>query len=233
MNEKVKDHIIIILGVICIFIGIAILSYDYILSKVNNAYDTINLELYGNNVPRNIEEKKVSNNDEIKTTNLDGDSKTSPSNNSIIEKNNKGTEKNNTSYNYVGYVEIPDINLKKGFLNLDSKYNNLKYNVQVISPSDYPDVENGNFILAAHSGNARISFFKNLYKLNEGNNVYVYYNGYKYTYSIVKIYEQYKYDSINIYRDKTKTTLTLVTCTKDNKQNQTIYICELVDKIKT
>ena len=29
-----------------------------------------------------------------------------------------------------------------------------------------PDIENGNFILAGHSGNSKNSYFKNLKKLN-------------------------------------------------------------------
>jgi LPXTG-site transpeptidase (sortase) family protein len=93
-----------------------------------------------------------------------------------------------------------------------------------------PDVNKGNFILAAHSGTAYISFFNTLYLLNEGDYTYVTYNGIKYTYKITKIYLQDKTGQIGIYRDSNKTTLTLVTCTKDDKNHQTIYIAELISK---
>ena len=52
----------------------------------------------------------------------------------------------------------------------------------------------------------------------------------KYTYQVVNIYEQQKTGTAKIYRDTSKTTLTLITCTKDSKTLQTIYIAELVNK---
>ena len=42
--------------------------------------------------------------------------------------------------------------------------------------SNYPDVAKGNLILASHSGTSSISFFKNLYKLEVNDDVYVNYN---------------------------------------------------------
>lgn len=227
MNKKFKNHLLIIFGVLLIFTGFIMLSYSYFLVKIDNAYNTINLELYGNNIPKNVSDKNdVLKNDDIK---LENDNLAYDDVSSNKTDNNKNVSER---YDYIGYVEIPDINLKKGFLDINSKYNNIKYNVQVISPSQYPDVSNGNFILAAHSGNASISYFKNLYKLSIGNIVNVYYDGYLYKYKISNIYEQYKYNAINIYRDGNINTLTLVTCTKENKQNQTIYICDLIEKIK-
>ena len=60
--------------------------------------------------------------------------------------------------------------------------------------------------------------------------VYVTYNGVKYTYQIKNIYLQVKTGQIGIYRDVNKTTLTLVTCTKNDEAHQTIYIAELINK---
>ena len=56
---------------------------------------------------------------------------------------------------------------------------------------------------------------------------YIIYNNKKYSYQIVNIYNQVKKGSLNIYRDINKTTLTLITCTKDDKNSQTVYILEL------
>ena len=64
-----------------------------------------------------------------------------------------------------------------------------------------------------------------LFLYNIYNNIY---NNKKYTYKIVNIYNQTKKGSLNIYRDTNKTTLTLITCTKDDKTNQTVYILELI-----
>ena len=93
---------------------------------------------------------------------------------------------------------------------------------------DYPDVKNGNFILVSHSGTGPQSYFKNLYKLGIGDKAVITYKGKKYEYKIVKIYTQKKQGYVTIYRDVNKTTLTLITCTKNNKTLQTIYIAELV-----
>ena len=74
-----------------------------------------------------------------------------------------------------------------------------------------------------------LAYFKNLYKLELGDMAFVNYKGRKYSYKIVNIYEQEKTGQIAIYRDVNKTTMTLVTCTKDSKTKQTIYILELTN----
>ena len=129
---------------------------------------------------------------------------------------------------YLGVLEIPRIGLKRGFYNTDSKYNNIQYNVTMIGGSNLPDVENGNLILMAHSGDAYISYFAYLWMLGIGDHAYVTYNGRKYDYQIVNIYNIEKNGVAVIRRNKEKTTLTLITCTKDNDFSQTVYILELV-----
>ena len=69
-----------------------------------------------------------------------------------------------------------------------------------------------------------------MYKLVVDDVAYVYYNNIKYTYKIVNIYTQPKTGVIGIYRNTNKTTLTLITCTNNDKTTQTIYIAELIDK---
>ncbi len=130
---------------------------------------------------------------------------------------------------YVGSIEIPKINLNRGFVSMDSKYNDVNRNIEIVKGSTYPNVDKGNFILAAHSGNSYIAYFHNLYKLVLGDKVYVNYQNKKYTYKIVNIYEQDKTGKISIYRNSEKTCLTLVTCTRNKKDKQTVYILELED----
>ena len=130
--------------------------------------------------------------------------------------------------NYLGVLEIPKIGLKRGFYNTDSRYNSIQYNVTLVQGSSMPDVVNGNLILIAHSGDAYISFFAYLYRLNIGDYAYVTYNQQKYKYQIVNIYTVPKIGIVSINRNYSKTTLTMITCTKNDDYSQTVYIAELV-----
>ena len=142
----------------------------------------------------------------------------------------KVQEKEEIEYtpNYIGFLEIDKISLKQGFLPKNNYYNHVDYHIQVLDPADFPDVINGNFILAAHSGTSNISHFRNLYKLELGDIAKVYYKGNIYRYRLVNIYKEIKDGTVNIYRDLNKTTLTLITCSKNDKEHQTIYILELI-----
>ena len=108
----------------------------------------------------------------------------------------------------------------------------LEINVQTLKESNYPDVEKGNLILAAHSGNGYNAYFRDLYRLEKKDTVNVYYNDVKYTYEIADIYLQDKIGRLVIYRDKSKTTLTLITCTRNNRTKQSVYIAELVSYVE-
>lgn len=137
-----------------------------------------------------------------------------------------------SSYDYIAVLEIPSINLKRGLVDPSSKYNNVNYNIQIIDKSTMPDVVNGNLVLAGHNGASYISFFKNLDKLNINDKIYVYYDGYKYEYNLSKIYDTPKDGNIEVNRDNNKTTITLITCKKYNKDTQVIYIGYLNSKEK-
>ena len=130
---------------------------------------------------------------------------------------------------YLGIIDISKIGLYKGFYDKESSLNNVKFNLYVLPVSDYPDVKNGNLVVAGHSGNYNNSYFKDLYKLNEGDQIYIYYNNVKYVYEIKKIYLQDKTGTISIYRNLEKTTLTLITCTLNDESHQTVYIAELIN----
>ena len=139
-------------------------------------------------------------------------------------------EKKTINYDYIAVLEIPKINLKKGLVDSSSKYNSISYNVKIINGSQMPDEINGNLILAGHNGSAYISFFKNLYKLNLNDSVFVYYNGIKYEYKIADIYDVDKTGTVKVIRDKDKTTITLITCKKYSNDKQTVFIGYLSNK---
>ena len=138
-------------------------------------------------------------------------------------------KKRTYNYNYIGYLEVPRVGLKRGFLNKDDKYNNIQYNIMISPSSNMPDEERGNVILIAHSGDSYISYFAYLYKLKLGDKAYITYNGKRYAYSLVKIEEEPKTGTIAIHRpDYNTKSLTLITCTKDNDYTQTVYIFNIV-----
>lgn len=223
-NSINKTTVKITIGVIIVFIGICILSSNYYNQKKFEVFDEMN-DLYYSQLDdlEDIEEieEEVSNIED----NL-------PILESITETENiPNTTKapvvavDYTKY-YVGYLSIPKLNFKKGFTEIDNKYNNVNRNIEVIKPSDYPNIEKGNFIIASHSGNMSVSFFKDLYKLTLEDELYITYNNTEYKYIIKKIYTDIKDGDVTIKRNKNKTTLTLITCTKGDKTTQTIYIAE-------
>ena len=206
------------ISVLIVFIGICILSSTYFNTKKNEVFDEMNKLYYDqivsleeeiDDIPENTIETEENDNDDIQTT-------------------TKSTITIDYTKYYIGYLKIPAINLEHGFVDKNSKYNNVNKNIYVHPSSKYPDSLNGNLILASHSGNSAISYFKYLYKLNIDDDVYITYNGKDYHYKIVKIYKDTKDGTVAIRRDVNKTTLTLITCSKDDKTMQTIYICELV-----
>lgn len=207
------------MAVVAVMGGIFLVSSSYLSAKKDKVYDNVAFEIYDAEVLNNLE-------------NITGEDVSSSSPNDVNDDvtDNKGSTSttNSQKNSYIGTVEIPKINLKKGFVDPSSKYNDIEYNVTILEGSEFPDVENGNFILAAHSGTGVKAYFKNLYKLSNGDQVKVSYKGKTYTYKIVKIYTQKKQGYLTIYRNSKKTTLTLITCTKDNKKLQTVYVAEKV-----
>ena len=131
---------------------------------------------------------------------------------------------------YFAVIKIPKIGLEKGLARKGSYYNNVNRNILVLNESDMPDKENGNVILAGHSGSGRVAYFKNLYKLQSDDEVSIFYNGSEYKYKVVNQYDIEKTGTANIVRNAEKSTLTLITC-RHNTNKQIIYICELVEKV--
>ena len=221
MQNVLTKKVIAIFGISLFIVGILLLSSNYLNQKRDNAFQYMNALLLENSEFMELSEE----------VDIISDSTSSLENNDSEIKTETRKEEYVDPYlkYYIGNLEIPKINLNKGFTDINSKYNNVNKNIQVVSPSTYPDVERGNFIIAAHSGTSYLAYFRNLYKLVIGDKAYVNYNGKRYTYQIVNIYNQPKTGKIAIYRDGSKTCMTLITCTKNSKTEQTIYILELID----
>lgn len=206
-KKRITSSTTAVIGSIILIIGGFFLSYNYIQSKKIIAYD------YMANIFYDAENSEIIEHDgELQTEDEE--------------------ELGEITNDYIGYLTIPKINLKKGFLDIRSELNNVEQNITVIKGSSYPDKEKGNLIIAAHSGSGWKAFFNDLYKLSTGDMAEVSYKGKKYTYKIVNIYKQEKTGTIAIYRNYDKTTLTLITCTNFDKATQTIYIAELEDVVE-
>ncbi|MBO5376227.1 MAG: sortase [Bacilli bacterium] len=209
-----KSHLIIVGSFLLIIIGISVIGFKYY--NLNRIYqeEQVMIDSF-------IEEQK---NIPINETYVEE---------SVVEelKEEPKSEEKVSTPNYIAVLEIPKINLKKGLFDKSSSNNNVDKNIQILKESDMPDKLNGNFILAGHSGNGRIAYFKNLNKLEIGDIAYVYYNGGRYGYKLVNSYEIDKTGKANIVRNANKTTMTLVTC-KHNTEKQIIFIFELMEDIE-
>ncbi len=121
-------------------------------------------------------------------------------------------ENNYSDNDYSFVIEIPKINLKKVVYNIDSSHNNINKNITILKES--PDL----LILAAHSGNTSISYFKNLYKLSLEDFVYIYSDNKKKIYKVAKYYEEDKDGDIDISDNSINKKLILTTCKGSKKQ---------------
>ena len=200
-KEKNKSWLMII-GFLILFLGISVITY-YIASNkhLDNLEDNALKEFY-------IQEQEPNNN---------------------VESNKepeKEEVKEQKKIEYIAVLKIPKINLERGLVDPNSYLNNINYNVQILKNSAMPDQRFGNVMLAAHSGNARISYFRHLDKLNIDDDVIINYNGKTYNYKVVNIYDIEKTGKAQIIRNKNASTLTLVTC-RHNTNRQIVVICEL------
>lgn len=204
-KKRISPSVVACIGTIIIIIGGFFLSYNYIMTKKVMVYEYMNNVFYakGNENDVSVEEENINNSDQ-------------------------GIDESEMDPNqYIGYLEIPKLNFKKEFYPKNSELNDVDKNLLLVKESSYPNVSKGNLIIAGHSGTAWNSFFNDLYKLSVGDETKVIFNNKTYTYKIVNIYKAPKVGQIAVYRNKNRTTLTLVTCTNNDSTTQTIYISEL------
>lgn len=226
-NKTRRKYISTVISVLVLFIGICILGSTYFNTKKHEVFDEMN-ELYYEQIANEIEGLDELDDEEVPTVEEPEEPEEVTEHENTPTTTKKPVVSIDYTKYYVGNISIPKIDLKRGFVSKDSKYNNVNRNIYIVPESDYPDKEGGNFILAAHSGTSSISYFKNLYKLSLGDKIDITYSNKNYTYIITNIYTDLKDGDVAIKRDKSKTTLTLITCTKGDKTTQTIYICERI-----
>ena len=209
-NIKDKRSQLIIVGSLLIIGGLSLVGGKYLYNYLQNRQeDNLIQDFY------EVQEQIDDTNEEV------------PTEENEIQEEKKEISVSNEEY--IAVIKIPKIGLEKGLFKKGSYNNNVNKNIQILDDSSYPDEENGNFILAGHSGSGRVAYFKNLHKLERDDQVSVFYNGAEYKYKVVNMYDIEKTGTANIIRNANKSTLTLVTC-RHNTNKQIIIICELVEK---
>ncbi len=213
-NNKIKKSQLLFIGSFLIFIGLFSLSWDYLIRLKDEIYSDMKISM----MDKEVKPSKISiTNDTITDAPVAENVNASDNSNNYVIDYSK----------YLGVLEIPKIGLKRGFYDIGSRYNNIQYNVTMVEGSSLPTVQNGNLILMAHSGDAYISYFAYLYRLEIGDYAYITYAGQRFPYQIVNIYEVEKNGVVAIRRNAERTSLTLITCTKNNAYTQTVYVAEL------
>jgi len=144
-------------------------------------------------------------------------------------KEEKSEEKNSmTNISYSAVIEVPAISLKAGIVMSDKSFKSMDRNVSIYPSSNMPDEKHGNFVLFAHSGNSRVSYFRNIDKLNKDDEIKIYYNKTEYKYKVISKHEVNENDDTPLYKMKDKTIITLITCNNTNDNYRTVVVGEAV-----
>ena len=123
-------------GVILVIIGLSFLLNDFIVEKREKVFSKMNLEL-----------------SELMANNITTEENTPTENNDQPISETPETTNENSYETYIGLLEIEKIGLSKGFYSKESSLNNVKFNIKILTQSNYPDEEKGNVIIIGHSGN--------------------------------------------------------------------------------
>ena len=192
-----KFIVLIIIGVLLILISLLvfIIRYRYYENKSANDRKQVD-EFLSQPVLNNIETNEV-----------------------ISDEVNSDTNIND----YIAVLEIPAINLTRGLVDKSSPNNDVNKNIYMLKDTVLPDEDTiSHIILASHSGNSYVSYFKNLHKLDINDEIYFYYKNNKYIYSIYKIDEVDKTGNIELKKTYSSD-ITLITCKGNLKRQIVIY----------
>ena len=205
-SKKVKNQrknkrysLIILLGIFLFFLGISYLLYNH----------------YDNKKQDNIEKEMIEEFFEIEDEEQ------------VVEEEQQEQPIKQEVVNYMAVLEIPKINLKRGLFDKNSSSNNVNRNIYILKETTLPDEQiNSHIILAAHSGNSYISFFRNLKKIDMKDKIYFYYKGVKYIYEVSNKYEIEKTGTTEL-KQTNISDITLITCISGTNK-QVVYVATLV-----
>lgn len=204
-EKQIKNKrysLIIFLGIFLLLLGISYNIYNHYQQKKQDSVDNEKVEEFFE-----IKEEK------------DSDEEVSVETPTVKEETD----------NYIGVLEIPKINLKKGIVDKTSASNNVNKNIYTLKETTLPDEQiTSHIILAGHSGNSYVSFFRNLKKLDMKDKVYFYYKGVKYIYEVSNKYEIEKTGTTEL-KQTNISDITLITCISGTNK-QVVYVATLIDQ---
>ena len=135
-----------------------------------------------------------------------------------------------TKSDILAQVRIQKINVDEEIYKVSSSSNNVNKHVTILKESILPnDDKNGIIFLAAHSGSGHLAYFKDLDKLQNGDNVIFTYNNVIYTYQVVDVFEEEKDGDIEISKSNSEQ-LVLTTCSPHNDDKQLIVDTILINE---
>jgi sortase A len=188
-----------------------------------------------------IDEKgtRISNNPVYHKVDLDKLYKDSVDYNENLKENQFSLLKDETSYAYpcldltkygiydnsYGYISIPSIDLKLPIY-LGANDSTMSYGASHLSYTSLPlGGEDTNCVLSAHTGYIGRVFFDNITLLSEGDEVYLTNYWYTIKYKVIATEIHKPDDSFNIFIEKGKDLVTLLTCISGGKSRYYV-ICE-------
>ena len=116
------------------------------------------------------------------------------------------------------YINIPKIGVYEEIYDKTSINNDIDKHVIIMKESGYPG-EGSNVIIGAHSGSGPLAYFRELDRLEIGDQIIIDYQGNKYVYIVSNIHKDDKNGRIKIKDDDS---LTLFTCYPGDKDNYLI-----------
>jgi len=115
-------------------------------------------------------------------------------------------------------LTIPRISLNQVLYEKGDEKNNLDERLIFLKSSSLPEEKGGNVIIAGHSGFGNIAYFKDLYKVKVGDNIFLNYYGKKYSYEVTRKYKVPKTGEVEVIRDPNDSSITLITCYGSKEQ---------------
>lgn len=229
-EDKLSNKQFVAIALVIVMCGIAIIGHDYFLAKRAKAYEDMSILL--SQEPEQVEPIEGEPDTSRVVTNSRPTNGTSSNAQSQANDPSGKVKRTYYTYNYIGRLKIPSINLNRGFVKYGAIGNNVNQNIAIMRSSKYPDAKGSNFILAAHSGTGWNAFFDEIDRLKIGSMAYVTYNGKQYNYKLKRIYSDPKGDGkVTIQKSTNKKQLTLITCKRpDYKKYYLVLVFELTSE---
>lgn len=143
----------------------------------------------------------------------------------IYEKFNIPNAKSEIEQNSsIGKLIIKKININHNLYDINHTKNNVEQNITILKNSTFPPQENSIIFIAAHSGEGKLAYFKDLDNLNKNDEIILIYKNNKYIYKVKDMWEEPKNGYINVPKENIPQ-LILTTCSPNKKNKQLVINC--------